>query len=98
MKRIGRARFLNNVVRAIDDVTPGAPMPVVVAGEVEDAGPLQIERDVEIVRELEEKMAGVGALIPAGAVVGAAHIGAGADALVGPMIPGAIGVVANGNN
>src|SRR2546422_3955960 len=33
---IGAGAFLNDVIRAVDDVMPGAAVPVVVAGEVED--------------------------------------------------------------
>ncbi len=86
------------MVGAIDDVMPGAAVPVIVAREVEDAGILNIERDVEIVGELVEEMAGIGAFVAAGAVVGASHVGAGADALIGPAVPGAVGVVADGDD
>ena len=33
---VGAGAFLNEVIRAVDDVMPGAAVPVVVAGEVED--------------------------------------------------------------
>src|SRR5207302_4255119 len=85
-------------VGAIDDVMPGAAVPVIVAREVEDARALEVERDVEIVGELEEEMAGIGAFVAAAAVISASHVGAGADVLIGPAVPGAVGVVADGDD
>ena len=82
---------------AIDFVVPGAAVPVVVADEVEDAGTFDVERDVAVVGELIEEVGGVGALVAAGAVVGAAHVGARADALVGPVVPHAISVETDGD-
>src|SRR5205085_10352754 len=51
---------------------------------------------VEVVGLLVEEVAGVGALVAAGAVVGAAQVSAGADALVGPALPEAVGVQPDG--
>ena len=96
--RIGGAGFLDDVVHAIDLVMPGAAVPVVVAGEVEHARALHVERHVAVVGELVEEVAGVGAFVAAAAVVGAAHVGPRADALAGPAFPQAIGVEANRND
>ena len=41
-----------------DDVVPGAAVPVFVAGEMEDAGPFEIQRHVEIVRQLGRQSTG----------------------------------------
>ena len=71
---------------------PGTSVPVVITDERQHAWPLQIERDVGILRGLKEKVAGVGAEIAAAAVVGAPHIGPLPDALAGPMIPHAVGI------
>ena len=85
--RIGRAGLLDDVVPAVHLVVPGAAVPVVVAGEVEDAGASDVERDVEVVGLLVEEVRRVGGVVAADAVVGAAHVGAHADALVGPAVP-----------
>ena len=87
MKRIGRAAFLDDVVSAVYDVMPRAAVPVVVAREVKDAGAFHVERDVEIVGELVEEVTGVGAFIAPAAIIGAAHVGARSDPLVGPSLP-----------
>lgn len=93
---IGGAGLADDVVVAIDLVVPGAPVPVVVADEVEDAGRFQVEGDVEIIGFLVEEVGGVGAFVAAAAVVGAAHVGALADSLVGPAVPLQIGVGGDG--
>ena len=59
-------------------------MPMIVAGEVEYACPLDIESDIEIVARLIKKMAGISPLIAASPVISAAHVRAHADALLGP--------------
>ena len=46
----------------IHDVAPGAAVPMVIASEVKNTGPLNIERDILVVGKLVEEMAGVGAL------------------------------------
>src|SRR5262249_20297952 len=63
--------------------------------EIQDAGAFDVEADVEVVGLLVEEVAGVGALVAAGAVVSAAQVGAGADPLVGPALPLAGGVPAD---
>src|SRR5258708_2030917 len=83
------------MVLAVDLVVPGAAVPVVVAREGEDAGALDVERHVELVGFLVEEVAGVGGLVAALAVVGAAHIGAGADPLQRPLVPATVGVEAD---
>ncbi|TMQ33658.1 MAG: hypothetical protein E6K70_11975 [Planctomycetota bacterium] len=69
-------------------------MPVVKAGEVEDARALNVQSDIEVIGLLVEKVAGVGPFIASGAVIGATQVGAGADALVGPALPLAVGIQA----
>src|SRR5262249_27558972 len=60
-----------------------------------DARPLDVEGDVEVVGLLVKEVAGVGALVAAGAVVGAAHVGPRPDPLVRPAVPLAVGVEAH---
>ena len=95
---LARAGLLDEVVRAIHLVMPGAAMPMVVTREVEHARPLDVQRDVPVVGELVEEMAGVGAFVAAAAVVGAAHIGPRADPLAGPALPQAIRIQTHGND
>ncbi|HIJ66152.1 MAG TPA: hypothetical protein HPP77_09405 [Candidatus Hydrogenedentes bacterium] len=95
--RVGAARLLDDMVRAVDLVVPRAPVPVVVPSEIEDAWALDIEGYVEIIGLLVQEMAGVGALVSAGPVVGAAHIGSRAYANVGPSIPHTIRIQSHGN-
>ena len=73
-------------------------MPVVVAGEIEDALARDIERHVEVIRQLEQEMAGVGCLIPPGTVVGASHVGARPYPLLGPPVPHPVAIQAHRNN
>src|SRR5207244_3329161 len=54
--------------------------------------------DVEVICQLIEKMAGVGALISTAAIISAAHIRANADALVGPAFPQSIGIETHWND
>ena len=96
--RISRAGFLNDMIGTINFVMPRAAVPMVAAHEVEHAGPGDIERDVVIIGELVNEMAGIGAFIAASAVVSAAHVGARADALVRPLVPHSIGVKSNRDN
>src|SRR5689334_22231056 len=70
---------------------------MVVAREIENPLPRHVERDVVVVGELVEKMAGIGAFIAAAAVVSAAHVGANADPLVWPVFPLPVGVETDGN-
>ena len=97
VQRIGRAGLLDDAIAAIHLVVPGTTVPVVVADEVEDAGRFDVQRDIEIVGLLIQEVGSVGALVAAAPVVGAAHVGPGADALIGPPLPLAIGVGANGD-
>jgi len=85
-------RFLDDVIDAVDFVVPGAAVPVIVSGEVEHAWSFDVERDVVIVGQLIEEVAGVGRLVAAAPIVGAAHVSSNADALIGPTSPHAIGV------
>ena len=85
--RVGGAGLLDDVVGAVDLVVPRAAVPVVVAGEVQDAAASDVERDVEVVGRSGRGSAGVGRAVAAVAVVGAAHVGAHADALLGPAVP-----------
>jgi hypothetical protein len=96
--RVRGAALPDEVVGAIDLIVPGAAVPVVVAGEIQDAWALDVEGDVEVVGLLVEEVAGVGALVAAGAVVGAAHVRPRPNALVGPALPLAVGVEADGDD
>ena len=73
-------------------------MPMVVAGKVENSRARDIQRDIEIVGRLIKEMTGVGPLVAAGAVVGAAHVGPDADPLIRPTLPLAIGVETDRND
>jgi hypothetical protein len=92
MRRIGGVAFLHQVFRPVDLVVPRAPVPVVVPDEIEDARAGDIERDVEIIAELIQVMRGVRRLVASAAVVGAAHVGPGADPLVRPSLPLEVGI------
>ena len=97
-QRIGGAGFLHDVVRAVHVVMPRAAVPVIVAGEVEHAGAFHVERHVVVVGQLIEEMGGVGPLVAASPVVGAAHVGARADALIRPAVPHAVRIQTHGND
>ena len=92
MKRIACTAFRDDVVGAVYDVKPRAAVLVVVAREVKDAGASHVERDVEIVGELVED---VTSLITAAAIIGAAHVSARSDALVGSSLPQPIRIQSN---
>jgi hypothetical protein len=87
MERIDGAAFRDDVVNAVYDVVPRAAMPVVVSREVEDARALHIERDIEIAGELVEEVTGIGTFIAPAAIIGAAHVSARYDPLIGPSFP-----------
>ena len=72
-------------------------MPVVGAFEVEDAGALDIERNVKLVGLLIEIVAGIGASVIAFAVVGATHVSADSDPVAGQLVPHPVGVQTNRN-
>src|SRR5437773_217586 len=78
--RVRSAALLNKVVGAIDLVVPGAAVPVVVTGKVQEARALDVESDVEVVGLLVEKVAGVSGVVVTGAVGGAADGGSHAAA------------------
>ena len=88
---------MHDVICAVDGVVPWAAVPMVVAREIHDPGTGDVEGDILVVGELVEEMTGVSAFVAAGAIVGAAHVGAHAEALDGPMLPLAIGVEADGD-
>jgi hypothetical protein len=71
---------------------------MVIPGEVEYPRSLKVKRNVEIIGELVQEMAGVSTFIPASAIVGAAHIGPRPDALISPPIPHAIRIKAHWNH
>ena len=73
-------------------------MPMVIPREVEDARPLDIQRDVPVVGELVKEMAGVSAFVAAPAVVRAAHIRPCANPLVGLPFPQAIRIQTHRND
>src|SRR5207247_3875611 len=54
--RVRSAALLNKVVGAIDLVVPGAAVPVVVTGKVQEARALDVASDVEVVGLLVEKV------------------------------------------
>ena len=89
---------MKEVVLSIHDIMPRAAMPMVVAGEVKNAGACNIECDIEIVGGLIKEMAGVSAFVAAATVVSAPHVGADANALLWPKVPLAIGVEADRNS
>src|SRR2546422_769453 len=72
--RIGGAGLANDMICSINHEMPRASMPVVVAREIENPCPLNIQSHIEIIRGLIKKMAGVRALVAAAPVVGAAHV------------------------
>ena len=92
MERIRRTVLSHEVVGAVHLVVPGTAVPVVVAGEIENAGALDVERDVVVVGQLIEEVGSVGPFVAASPVIRAAHVSASADALVGPALPHAVGV------
>src|SRR5205823_6449228 len=57
--RVSRAALPDEVVGAVHLVVPGAAVPAVVAGKVEDARALDVEGHVEVVGLLVEEVAGV---------------------------------------
>ena len=49
---VGRARFPNQMIDAIHFVMPRTAMPVIVAGEIENAGIFHLERNIEVIGNL----------------------------------------------
>ena len=96
VQRIGGATLLHQGVNAIDLVMPGTAVPVVVARKVQYPRALHVQRHIEVVSQLIEEVRRIG--IAAGAIIGAAHVGALAEALVRPAIPHDISVNAHRNH
>ena len=97
MVRVGRAGFLNGVVNAVHFVMPGAAVPMIAPDEIENSQPGDIQRHVEIIGQLVQKMAGVGAFVSAAAIVGAPHVRPRADALIGPAVPESVSIKTHRN-
>src|SRR5579875_868305 len=95
---IGRTALADKVIGTVYFVVPGAAVPVVVAGEVEDAGAFEVKCNIEIVGLLVEEMAGVGAFVASPTIVGAAEVSSHADPMIGPALPLAVGVQTNRNH
>jgi hypothetical protein len=85
------------MVRAIHLVVPRAAVPVVIADEIDLARAFDIQGDVAVLTQLIQEVRGIGPFVAARAIIGAAHVGADANALVGPAIPHAVGVQAHGD-
>ncbi len=98
MQGIGGAGFLYEIVGSIHHVMPGAAVPVVRSDEIQYARALDIQADVEIIRRLVQKVAGVRALVAARAVIRAAHIRPRPDTLVRPPLPLPVRIQSNRNN
>ena len=98
MIRIRGAGFLNQAIRAVHFVVPRTSVPMVATDKIQYPAPGYVQRDVEIVGELVEEMAGVGAFVPAAPIVSAPHVSPGADALLRPAVPETISVKADGND
>src|SRR4051794_12493134 len=73
-------------------------MPVIVARKINNSGAGDIKRDIVIVRELIQEMAGISAFIATSPIVCAPHIGTSANALVRPFIPLTVSIEADGNH
>src|SRR4051812_19511985 len=97
MERIGGGAFFDDVFTAIGDIAPGAAVPMIVAGEVENSLAGDVEGDVIVVGKLVKVMAGVSAAIAAGAVVSAPHVSADADTLLRPFFPLQVSIGADGD-
>jgi hypothetical protein len=65
--------------------------------EVEDTRARYVQRDVEFVRFLVEKMAGIGSSVVSLTIVGTAHVGPDSDPVVCKPVPHAIGIESNRN-
>src|SRR5262245_35103600 len=94
---VSRARFCHQVIPSIHDIMPGAAMPVVVPGEVQDTGALHIESDIEVVAQLVKEMARIGSFVATASIISAPHVRAHADALLWPQFPTAIGIESHGH-
>ena len=62
-------------------------MPMIIPNEIEDALPLDIQRDIPVVRELIKKMARIGSFVSTAPIVSAAHIRAHSNSLIRPALP-----------
>ena len=67
--RVRRAGLLDDVIGAVNLVVPRTAMPVIVPGEVKNAGAFDIKGHVVGVRKLREEMARVGSVVAAAPVV-----------------------------
>ena len=95
MKRVRGTAFGDKVVSTVDFVMPWTSVPVIVAGEVENPGALQIKGHVLIRRELIEEVGRVPSLVASAPIICATHVGAYSDALVRPATPHTICVEAH---
>src|SRR5262245_11165498 len=86
------------MILSVHLVMPGAAVPMIVTREAKQAGAFDIERHVERIRFLVEKMAGIRRFVAPGSIVGAPHISPGADALIRPALPLSIGIQPDGND
>jgi len=80
------------MIGAIHDIVPRAPVPVIVTGEAKHARAFDIERHVEVIGQLIEKMTRIRAFVATLPVVSAAHVSPDTNALVGPALPLPIGI------
>src|ERR1041384_2775274 len=94
---MGAAAFLDEMIGPIDHIMPGAPVPMVVAGEIEHTGTLNIESHIEVISELEKEMTGIGGFIAATTIIGAAHVRADTQPLLRPAVPHPVSVQTHRN-
>src|SRR4051794_20731016 len=87
MDRVGGTRFTHDRFTTIDQVLPGAAVPMGKTREPEDAWAALVEHEVMRIVELPDEVGGVCVVVPAAAVERAAHVAADADAQVGPVVP-----------
>ena len=88
-------RAADHAIAAVHYKMPGASMPVIEAREVENARRANVERHVEIIGFLIQKVARIRSLIPTLAVVRAPHVRALSDPLLRPTIPHTVSVEAD---
>src|SRR5665213_2862675 len=85
--RVGRTALLHNPVPSVHDVMPRAAVPMIVTRKVKNPRARHIQRDIPIVGQLFENMAGIRPFIAALASIRAAHISPRADSLLRPVVP-----------
>src|SRR5215471_1669500 len=86
------------MVQPVHFIMPRTSVPMVVAGEVKNSRSLNVQRHILVLGQLVQKVTGVGSFISTTPIIRASHVGAHADALIGPALPLPVSIQTNRND